>query len=44
MHERVTIRLDSEARQRLDKLAKMTGRSRAALAAEAVRQFLDLND
>jgi predicted transcriptional regulator len=44
MTEPVTLRLDAETRKRLDKLAKATDRSRAALAAEAVRQFIDLNE
>lgn len=44
MTEPVTLRLDAETRKRLDKLAKATERSRAALAAEAVRQFIELNE
>jgi len=44
MTEPVTLRLDAETRKRLDKLAKATDRSRAALAAEAVRQFIELNE
>jgi len=44
MSEPVTLRLDSRTRKRLDKLAKSTERSRAALAADAVRQYLDLNE
>ena len=43
MTEPVTLRLDPDVRKRLDKLAKATDRSRAALAAEAVRQFVELN-
>ncbi len=44
MNEPVTLRLDPDVRKRLDKLAKATDRSRAALAAEAVRQFVELNE
>jgi len=44
MSEPVTLRLDAATRKRLDKLAKATERSRAALAADAVRQYLDLNE
>lgn len=44
MTEPVTFRLDSATRKRLDRLAKATERSRAALAAEAVRQFVELNE
>ena len=40
----MTLRLDPKTRRRLDKLAKATERSRAALAADAVRQYLDLNE
>jgi len=44
MSEPVTLRLDLDVRKRLDKLAKATHRSRAALAAEAVRQYVELNE
>jgi predicted transcriptional regulator len=44
MTEPVTLRLDAATRKRLDKLAEATERSRAALAADAVRQYLDLNE
>lgn len=44
MTEPVTLRLDSTTRKRLDKLAKATERSRAALAADAVKQYLELNE
>ncbi|MEO7726291.1 MAG: ribbon-helix-helix protein, CopG family [Burkholderiales bacterium] len=44
MTEPVTLRLDAATRKRLDKLAKSTDRSRAALAAEAVRQFVEINE
>ena len=44
MSEPVTLRLDASTRKRLEKLAKATDRSRAALAADAVRQYLDLNE
>ncbi|TAK80400.1 MAG: ribbon-helix-helix protein, CopG family [Betaproteobacteria bacterium] len=44
MSEPVTLRLDRATRRRLDRLAKATERSRAALAADAVRQYLDLNE
>ena len=40
----ITLRLDSATRKRLERLAKATERSRAALAADAVRQYLDLNE
>ena len=44
MTEPVTLRLDAATRKRLDRLSKATDRSRAALAAEAVRQFVELNE
>jgi len=44
MSEPVTLRLDAATRKRLDRLSRVTDRSRAALAAEAVRQFLELNE
>ena len=44
MSEPVTLRLDPATRKRLERLAKATDRSRAALAADAVRQYLDLNE
>jgi predicted transcriptional regulator len=44
MSEPVTLRLDAATRKRLDRLAKATERSRAALAADAVLQYLDANE
>jgi RHH-type rel operon transcriptional repressor/antitoxin RelB len=42
--EPVTLRLDAATRKRLDRLARTTARSRAALAAEAVRQYVEINE
>lgn len=44
MNEPVTLRLDASTRKRLDQIAKTMRRNRAALAAEAVRQFVELNE
>jgi RHH-type rel operon transcriptional repressor/antitoxin RelB len=44
MTDRVTVRLDAQTRKRLDKLAKATERSRTALAVEAIKQFIELNE
>ncbi|MBA2351019.1 MAG: CopG family ribbon-helix-helix protein [Pseudomonadota bacterium] len=44
MSEPMTLRLDPDLKQRLDKLSKATERSRAFLAAEAVRQYLEINE
>jgi RHH-type rel operon transcriptional repressor/antitoxin RelB len=39
-----SIRVDTAAKKRLEKLAKSTGRSRSFLAAEAINEYLDLNE
>ena len=39
-----SVRLDHRTKARLHKLAKSTGRSRAFLAAEAIEQYLDINE
>jgi RHH-type rel operon transcriptional repressor/antitoxin RelB len=40
----VTVRVESEIKKRLEKLAKSTGRTRSFLAAEALKDYLDLNE
>ena len=40
----LTLRLDSKLKRKLDKLAKATERSRSYLAAEAIREFIALNE
>lgn len=40
----MTIRLEHELKTRLDKLSKVTHRSKSFLAAEAVREFIELNE
>ncbi len=42
--EVLTLRLDSKLKKKLDKLAKATERSRSFLAAEAIREFVALNE
>ena len=44
MTDLVSLRLDPDIRKRLDALAIATERSRAASAAEAVRQYVDLQE
>ena len=44
MSTTMTIRLDLELKQRLDRLAEATQRSRSFLAAEALRDFVELNE
>ena len=39
-----TVRVDSTAKERLESLSKSTGRSRSFLAAEAIEQYLDVNE
>ena len=40
----LTLRLESKLKKKLDKLAKATERSRSFLAAEAIREFVALNE
>lgn len=44
MLEVMTIRVDNKTKQRLEKLAEATARTKSFLAAEAIRTYLDLND
>jgi RHH-type transcriptional regulator, rel operon repressor / antitoxin RelB len=39
-----TVRVDAAAKKRLERLAKSTGRSRSFLAAEAINEYLDVNE
>ena len=40
----MTIRLEPALKQRLDQLAEATQRSKSFLAAQAIREFVDLNE
>jgi RHH-type rel operon transcriptional repressor/antitoxin RelB len=40
----VSVRLARSTKERLQQLAKNTGRSRAFLAAEAIEEYLDINE
>ena len=40
----MTVRLEPELKQRLDRLADATQRSKSFLAAQAIREFVDLNE
>lgn len=42
--ETFTVRVDSGVKKRLEKLAKSTGRSRSFLAAEAISEYVDVNE
>ncbi len=39
-----TVRVDSAVNKRLEKLAKNTGRSRSFLAAEAITEYISVNE
>lgn len=39
-----TVRVDQDVKKRLEKLARSTGRSRSFLAAEALNEYLDVNE
>ncbi len=40
----LSIRVDDDQKDRLEALAQSTGRSRSFLAAEAIREYLDVNE
>lgn len=44
MSATMTIRLESDIKDRLDRLALSTHRSKSYLAAEAIREFVELNE
>ena len=44
MSTTLTIRLDEEVKDRLDRLADSTQRSKSYLAAEAIREFVGRNE
>ncbi len=44
MSTTMTIRLEPELKQRLDHLAEVTQRSKSFLAAEALRDYVELNE
>jgi RHH-type rel operon transcriptional repressor/antitoxin RelB len=39
-----TVRVETDVKKRLEKLAKRTGRSRSFLAAEALGEYLNVNE
>jgi len=39
-----TVRVEPDVKKRLEKLAKSTGRSRSYLAAEALNEYLEVNE
>jgi RHH-type transcriptional regulator, rel operon repressor / antitoxin RelB len=40
----MTIRLEPDLKSRLDQLAEVTHRSKSFLAAEAIREFIEINE
>lgn len=44
MSTTMTIRLEPELKDRLDQLAEATHRSKSFLAAEAIRDFIEVNE
>jgi predicted transcriptional regulator len=39
-----TVRIDTGVKKRLERLAKSTGRSRSFIAAEAINEYLQINE
>jgi len=39
-----TVRIDTAVKKRLERLAKSTGRTRSFLAAEAIAEYLEINE
>ncbi len=44
MSATITVRLEDEVKDRLDRLAESTQRSKSFLAAEAIREFVENNE
>jgi RHH-type rel operon transcriptional repressor/antitoxin RelB len=44
MSTTMTLRLDDDVKERLDRLADATQRSKSFLAAEAIREFVENNE
>ena len=44
MSTTMTIRIESDLKERLDQLAAVTHRSKSYLAAEALRDYVELNE
>ena len=44
MSTTMTIRLDDELKEQLDRLAAATQRSKSFLASQAIREFIELNE
>lgn len=44
MSTTMTVRLEDDLKERLEQLAESTKRSKSFLAAEAIREFVELNE
>ncbi|WP_299204611.1 CopG family ribbon-helix-helix protein [uncultured Amphritea sp.] len=44
MSTTITIHMEAELKQRLEKLSDVTNRSKSLLATEALRDFIELNE
>jgi len=44
MSTTLTIRLDNKTKERLDRLAKATARSKSYLVSNAISEFLEINE
>jgi predicted transcriptional regulator len=44
MSTTMTVRLEDDIKDRLERLAESTKRSKSFLAAEAIREFIELNE
>ena len=44
MKEILTVRLDGETKEKLERIAKATDRSKSYIASEAIRDYINLNE
>ena len=44
MSTTLTIRLDDQTKERLDRLAKATARSKSYLVSNAIKEFIEINE
>jgi RHH-type transcriptional regulator, rel operon repressor / antitoxin RelB len=44
MRDVLTVRLEKEIKGKLDKLAKATARTKSFLVADAIREYIELNE
>ncbi len=44
MKDILTVRIDSETKEKLEKIAKATARTKSYIASEAIREYINLNE